>query len=317
MSPAAAQNAPSIGLARYAGADGPRVGLVLDEEIAAVDCEVGLGEGVEAILRRGPDAIEELISEARESGGRVPFGDVELLAPIPRPTKVFGIGLNYKDHMAEAIAAGFDVPDVPTVFALFPTSVGGPGATVSRPEAFPQLDYEGELAVVIGRRCREVSYAEAERAIGGYMVVNDFSLRDLQTQTPQWSLSKSFDGHTPTGPWLTLSSGIDPADLSLETRVNGEVRQSAEVGNLHYDCKFLVSYLSSICTLEVGDIIATGTPAGVGVAMDPQRFLTPGDVVDVTISGLGTLQNTIVEQTTEPWSADAAADSQVGPRSAA
>jgi 2-keto-4-pentenoate hydratase/2-oxohepta-3-ene-1,7-dioic acid hydratase in catechol pathway len=218
---------------------------------------------------------------------------VQALAPVPRPSKIFAVGLNYADHIAEA---GLPTPETPTIFAKYPNTINGPRDPIQRPRVSDDLDYEGELAVVIGQRCRHVPRDRAADAIGGYMVLNDVTVRDWQKMSPQWTMGKSFDTHAPTGPWLTLPNAVDPGDLVLRTFVNEELRQESNTRELVLDPQDLIAFISQACTLEPGDIIATGTPGGVGFLMDPPRYLAPGDEVRVEIAGLGMLVNEVVEE---------------------
>jgi 2-keto-4-pentenoate hydratase/2-oxohepta-3-ene-1,7-dioic acid hydratase in catechol pathway len=250
-----------------------------------------------ALLATGASGLAWIRSAlAGSRGGARPLSEVELGPPIERPSKFFAIGLNYADHVAES---SFEPPEWPTVFTKLPTSVIGPRAAVERPSVSDQLDYEGELAFVISRRCRHVPRDRAHEVIGGYMIANDFSVRDWQRKSTQWTLGKGFDTHGATGPWIVTPDEIDPHSLGLKTHVNGELRQSSNTRNLIHDCFSLVELLSTVCTLEPGDIVATGTPGGVGSAMDPPRFLVPGDVVRVEIDGLGVLENTIIAETSK------------------
>jgi 2-keto-4-pentenoate hydratase/2-oxohepta-3-ene-1,7-dioic acid hydratase in catechol pathway len=245
------------------------------------------------LLDNDGDVLESLLEAARRSTARHALSEVTLLAPIPRPGKVFAIGLNYADHIAES---GLDAPEVPTVFAKYRNTICGPNDAIERPRVSTHLDYEGELAVVIGRRCRHVPRDRAHEVVGGYMVLNDVSVRDWQRQSPQWTLAKSFDTHAPTGPWLTLGAGFDPSGLRLQTWVNGDERQHSNTRELVFDCFDLVAYLSQACTLEPGDVIATGTPGGVGFLREPPAYLVPGDEVRVAIEGLGELVNHVVDE---------------------
>lgn len=240
--------------------------------------------------------LHELAAEALDDGERLDLDQVDLLPAVARPGKIIAIGLNYADHIAES---GQPTPEFPTVFAKFPSAVTGPRSPIQRPLVSDSLDYEGELAFVIGERCRHVDREDARRVIGGYLVLNDVSVRAWQVQTPQWSLAKSFDTHAPIGPWITISD-LDPHALSIETYVNGELRQRSNTAELVFDCYDLVAYLSQACTLHPGDVIATGTPAGVGAAMDPPRYLAPGDRVTVEIESLGRLDNLVVEEHSRP-----------------
>jgi 2-keto-4-pentenoate hydratase/2-oxohepta-3-ene-1,7-dioic acid hydratase in catechol pathway len=280
-------------IARYATATGPRLGLVIADEIVDLDVALDPGAGVDALLANEGAEIEALAARARRQGERLALADVVLLAPVPRPSKVFAAGLNYADHIAEA---GLQAPEVPTIFAKFQNTISGPYDPIQRPRVSTHLDYEGELAVVIGRRCRHVPRERAHEVIGGYMVLNDVSVRDWQLQSPQWSISKSFDTHAPTGPWVTLAGTIDPSGLRLQTWVNGDLRQDSNTRELVVDCLDLVAHLSQACTLEPGDIIATGTPGGVGFLRQPPLYLEPDDEVRVEIEGLGALVNRVIDE---------------------
>jgi 2-keto-4-pentenoate hydratase/2-oxohepta-3-ene-1,7-dioic acid hydratase in catechol pathway len=175
--------------------------------------------------------------------------------------------------------------------------VTGPYDEVHRPRVSDQLDYEGELGFVIGRRCRHVSREDAPGVIAGYLAVDDVSVRDWQVRTPQWTLGKSFDTHGPIGPWIVTADELgDPHALDIRTWVNGELRQSSNTANLIYDSYALVEVLSTVCTLEPGDIVATGTPGGVGMLMDPPQLLRAGDVVRVEIEGIGAIENRVVDE---------------------
>lgn len=240
----------------------------------------------------------------RTPGGSVPVANVPLLAPIPRPRRnIFCVGKNYMDHAAEFERSGYDasgrdssVPrlDRPVVFTKAPTSVIGPGACIERhAEVTSELDYEGELAVIIGPGGRDIRAADAPTHVWGYTIVNDITARDRQRDHVQWFLGKSMDTFCPMGPYAVTADEIDPGSLTLETRVNGEPRQKASTADMVFDIPTLIETISAGLTLEPGDIIATGTPAGVGVGFAPPRFLQSGDVVEVTITGLGTLVNPV------------------------
>jgi len=244
-----------------------------------------------ALLAAGSDALT--LAELAD-GPRLPLAGIELLAPIPRPPKILAIGLNYADHAAES---GQEVPPYPKVFNKQSTSVVGPGAAVHRPRVSTLLDYEGELAIVIGRRCRHVARADAARVIAGYTIANDVTVRDWQLREPTWTMGKSFDTHCPLGPALVTADEVpDPAHLALATYVNGERRQSSNTNQLIFDGPALIEFLSTAFTLEPGDVICTGTPGGVGMMMSPPSWLAPGDVVRVEIEGLGVLENPVIEE---------------------
>jgi 2-keto-4-pentenoate hydratase/2-oxohepta-3-ene-1,7-dioic acid hydratase in catechol pathway len=242
-----------------------------------------------------------------EAGGnRSPLELSRLASPVASPGKFFAIGLNYADHIAET---GAEAPKFPNVFAKMPSCVAGPYDEVQLPSVSDQLDYEGELGFVIGTRCRHVSRQRASEVIAGYVVINDYSVRDYQMRTSQWILGKSFDTHGVIGPWLVTADEIaDPHTLPIRTLVNGELRQSSNTSNLIFDCFDAVELLSSVCTLEPGDVVATGTPGGVGMATG--TFLAPGDVVRVEIDGIGAIENRIVpEPATVPSGRPSAATS--------
>src|ERR1700749_1894475 len=226
---------------------------------------------------------------------RVPLEDVRLTAPVAPPSKIICIGLNYRDHAAET---GQDLPTKPTVFAKFPTTLTGPYDPIVLPALSQAVDYEGELGVVIGRQARFVAEDEALSYVGGYLCFNDVSARDVQTGPSQWTLGKSFDTFAPVGPYLVTAADVpDPQDLEIETRVNGVTVQHSNTANMVFTVAALVSQLSAVMTLEPGDIIATGTPGGIGGAQNPPRFLKDGDVVEVEIERLGCLRNPVVAGT--------------------
>ena len=214
------------------------------------------------------------------TGQAVPLDDVRLLAPV-LPSKVVAVGRNYADHAAEM---GTDVPEEPLVFLKPSTSVVGPGDPIMFPSISKRMEYEGELACVVGRLVRRATSDDAARAILGYTCANDVTLRDLQATDGQWTRAKGFDTSCPLGPWVETEA--DPSDLALETRVNGEVRQSARTSQLAFDPAQLVAFISSFMTLLPGDVVLTGTPAGVGP-------LEVGDHVEVALDGIGTLANSV------------------------
>jgi 2-keto-4-pentenoate hydratase/2-oxohepta-3-ene-1,7-dioic acid hydratase in catechol pathway len=271
-----------------------RVGVVADDgivDLAAAAPE--LPTELTALLAAGDGALNVAANAARRAKGRLALDAVRLAAPILRPPKFLAIGLNYADHVAEA---GLQPPKLPTVFNKQTTCVTGPRDAVHLPRVSSALDYEGELGFVIGRRCRHVPRSRALEVIAGYLVVNDVTVRDWQLRVPTWTMGKSFDTHGPLGPWLTTSDEIDPSGLRLRTWVNGELRQDSSTKQLIFDCAALVEHLSTAFTLEPGDVVATGTPGGVGIAMKPPRLLQAGDVVRVEIEGLGTLENPVVAE---------------------
>jgi 2-keto-4-pentenoate hydratase/2-oxohepta-3-ene-1,7-dioic acid hydratase in catechol pathway len=220
--------------------------------------------------------------------------DVRLLHPTV-PEKLIGIGLNYRSHAAES---ELDVPDVPVVFAKFSSSLIGPGADIVIPREETRPDYEGELAVVIGQRTYRADRAQARAAVGGIAAINDVSGRRAQLETPlrQFTLGKSFDTFTPLGPCVASADGVDLGDIDLRTTVSGEVMQDANTRDLIFSVERLIEYISAGVTLEPGDVIATGTPSGVGDSRDPKRYLREGDTVEIYIEGAGTLSNPVVNE---------------------
>lgn len=252
----------------------------------------GLPGEMTALLAAGADALRAAASAAAGARERLPLDAVSLAAPVLRPPKFLAIGLNYADHVAEA---GLETPKLPTVFNKQATCATGPSDPVWMPRGSQALDYEGELGIVIGRRCRQVPRDRAREVIAGYLVVDDVSIRDWQLRVPTWTMGKSFDTHGPIGPWITTADEVgDPHGLRLRTWVNGELRQDSSTSNLIFDCFEIVEHLSGGFTLEPGDVIATGTPGGVGIARKPPKLLRVGDRVRVEIEGLGTLENEII-----------------------
>ena len=266
---------------------------------AVVDLRAGdasLPEAMLSLIEAGPAALEAA-QAVLASAPRVPLEGVTLQAPIARPPKFLAVGLNYADHVAEG---GMETPEHPTIFNKQSTCVVGPDAPVHLPRASHVLDYEGELGFVIGRRCRHVSRDEARDVIAGYLIVNDVTVRDWQLRIPTWTIGKSFDTHGPIGPWLVTADEIpDPHQLALRTWVNGELRQESNTKELIFDCFTLVEHLSTAFTLEPGDIIATGTPSGVGIAMKPPKLLVAGDRVRIEVDGLGALENEVTPEPAE------------------
>ena len=220
-----------------------------------------------------------------------PVEKIQLEAPIPRPGKIIALGLNYRSHIEET---GREVPEAPTIFAKFSSSVIGPGTKIPMPKVSDKIDWEVELGVVIGRNCRYVTKDQALDYIAGYTIINDISARDLQKRDGQWVRAKSLDGFCPMGPCIvTVDKLGDGSNLRVMTKVNGEIKQDSNTLDLLFTAKDIVSYLSQSFTLEPGDVIATGTPSGVGFVRDPPEFMKPGDTVEVSIEGIGTLTNSI------------------------
>jgi 2-keto-4-pentenoate hydratase/2-oxohepta-3-ene-1,7-dioic acid hydratase in catechol pathway len=271
-----------------------RIGVV--DEDGVLDLSVaapGLPREMVAFLAAGRPAL----AAAREAVGgrdRIALPAVRLEAPIARPPKFLAVGLNYADHVAES---RMEIPKHPTIFNKQSTCVTGPTDPIHVPRASQVVDYEGELGFVIGRRCRHVSREDAPEAIAGYLVVNDVTVRDWQLRVPTWTMGKSFDTHGPIGPWIVTPDELaDPHGLRLRTWVNGELRQDSNTKQLIFDCFTLVEHLSTAFTLEPGDVIATGTPAGVGISMKPPRLLKPGDVVRIEIEAIGWIENPVIAE---------------------
>jgi 2-keto-4-pentenoate hydratase/2-oxohepta-3-ene-1,7-dioic acid hydratase in catechol pathway len=236
---------------------------------------------------------DSLAADIRGLAGREPDIDtlaVRFLAPIARPSKIFGIGLNYADHIAEA---GMERPKDQTWFSMPPTAANGPFDPIALPRVSTQLDYEAELVIVIGKRCRYADSAAAADAIFGYCVGNDVSIRDWQFRTSQFILGKSFDTHAPHGPWIVTKDVIEPMTLDIECRINGELRQSSNTKHMIFDPVAQVEHLSQVMTLEPGDLLFSGTPDGVGAVRKPPLWLKVGDKVTTTISGIGTIENEV------------------------
>jgi len=238
---------------------------------------------------------DAFVVDRDDSGDRHPLEEVRLLAPV-RPRKYVAIGLNYADHIAES---GLQAPEFPFFFNKQVTCVVGPGDDVHMPKVSSLLDYEAELAIVIGKRCRHVPGEQAPEVIAGYTIANDVSVRDWQLRTPTMTIGKSFDTHGPLGPWIVTADELgDPHDLGVRTFVNGEQRQNGNTGEMVFNCFEQVSHLSEAFTLEPGDVIATGTPAGVGAARQPfpEGLLKVGDVVRIEIDGIGELENAVIDE---------------------
>jgi len=279
-------------LVTFSDSRGTRIGRLEGERVVDLaDAAPELPRELIALLAAGPLALGRASSA---SGVSLSLAGLRLEAPIPRPGKILAVGLNYRAHAAET---GREPPPVPVIFNKQTTSVVGPRDAIHRPRASEALDYEGELGFVIGRRCRHVPRARAAEVIAGWVVVNDFTVRDWQARSPTMTMGKSFDTHCPFGPALATSDEIAaPLALRLRTWVNGELRQDASTQDLIFDPAALVEHLSTAFTLEPGDLISTGTPAGVAAAMKPPRWLVPGDVVRVEVEGVGVLENRVIAE---------------------
>ncbi|HLZ74197.1 fumarylacetoacetate hydrolase family protein [Phenylobacterium sp.] len=278
----------------YLGADGEGIAVANSDGYRGLPV-ASLGADLKQLLARGGDALS-VAAERLSAGALLDLEKVRVLPPIPAPDKIICIGLNYVDHSKES---GFEPPTYPTVFARYATSLVGHGTPIVCPNCSDQLDYEGELAVVIGRGGRHISEADALDHVGGYSIFNDGSIRDYQFKSPQWTVGKTFDATGGFGPELVTPDELPPgcSGLKLETRLNGEVVQSASTDDLIFSVARLVSILSEAITLSPGDVIVSGTPAGVGLARKPPLWMKPGDVCEVAVEGVGQLINPIAQET--------------------
>ncbi|OZU88742.1 2-hydroxyhepta-2,4-diene-1,7-dioate isomerase [Virgibacillus indicus] len=294
-----------------------RVGFLLDEEVADMqeawrNLMLSRGEktspnAIDQFLPAEPAAFfsigESAMHKAKEAYEYIMDNkvktvyltkeEIQLSTPIPNPSKIICIGKNYADHAAEM---GGDIPEFPVLFSKFSNAIIGPEDSIEKSKATEKLDYEVELAVVIGKQASKVGQDEALDYIAGYTIGNDISARDLQKRTPQWLQGKTLDRSTPIGPWIVTSDEIDdPSNLKISSYVNGEKRQSSTTRQLIFDIPFLIEFISNLITLNPGDIILTGTPDGVGFAMDPPQFLQAGDVVTVEVEKIGRMENKVRE----------------------
>ena len=278
-----------------------KIGAVVDDQI--IDFSIShLPKSMIEFIELGDDGINQADALIAKNDSKISINEVKLMAPIPKPNKILGVGLNYKAHKEEAAKAAADLlgkpqEKYPTIFNKQNSSVVGPYDDMHKPDASDFFDYEGELGFVIGKQCRHVPYDKASSVIYGYTVVNDATIRDWQMRGPPMTMTmgKSWDTHCPFGPYLVTSDEVgNPHQLKLETHVNGELRQSASTDGLIHDCFTVVEYLSTAFTLEPGDLIATGTPEG--VAATSRNWLKVNDVVKVTIEKLGFIENKVIAE---------------------
>jgi len=273
-----------------------RIGKVVDDQVIDLSTPLGGNNSMRALLQAGESTRSALEAAA---GPRHPLSAVRLASPIDDPQKFLAIGMNYKSHAAEAVAAGIPLPTSQLWFNKQVSCITGPYDPIDLPRVSEKLDYEAELGVVIGRRCRHVPAATARSVIAGYCVMNDVTARDWQFRVPTWTLGKSFDTHGPMGPWITTDDEIpDPHALQIFLSVNGEERQRSSTDEMLYDLYEQIAYLSTVMTLEPGDLLATGTPAGVGIVTN--RFLKVGDRVRVEIERLGAIENQVRAEPEHP-----------------
>lgn len=272
-----------------------RTGRVVDDEIVDLtDPSVGLPGDMVALLDLGDAAADGLRLAPARGARRIALATAILLAPVPRPPSFLAIARNYAAHIREL---GHERPEHQTWFSKQPTCVIGSGTAIEVPRVSTEVDYEGELGMVIGRRCRHVPVSEALDVVAGFTVVNDVSVRDWQWRAPTMMLGKGFDTHGPTGPWIMTTDEIgDPQDLSIRTWVNDELRQDGSTSDMIFTCAEMIEHLSAAFTLEPGMLISTGTPSGVAAGEDPPRWLVSGDTVRVGIEGVGDLVNPVVDE---------------------
>jgi 2-keto-4-pentenoate hydratase/2-oxohepta-3-ene-1,7-dioic acid hydratase in catechol pathway len=270
------------------------LGAVIAYEVISCEGTSEIPDNIIDFLNKGESAKQALKKLINSGENRIPLSDVKLQAPVPRPGKFLGIALNYTDHINET---QLEKPQYPLFFTKQSSCVIGNRAAIHRPIVSDKLDYEGELAFVIGQRCRHVPLEKAHQVIAGYTIVNDVSVRDWQVRSPTWMLGKSFDTHGPMGPWVTTSDEIrDAHNLNIKTWIDDELRQDSNTKHMIFNCFEMIEYLSKAMTLEPGDVIATGTPSGVGVKMKPRGYMKPGQTVKIEIEGIGTLSNPVIEE---------------------
>jgi 2-keto-4-pentenoate hydratase/2-oxohepta-3-ene-1,7-dioic acid hydratase in catechol pathway len=282
-----------VRIARFTHNGSTRLGLVDGDTVIDVGtADPSLPTDLGAVLAAGTLGS---VGATAATAPRIPLADVRLEAPIPLPPNFIAIGLNYADHVKES---GMDKPKMPVVFNKQVTCVTGPFDPVDVPTVAPSMvDYEGELGIVIGTRCRNVPKERAHEVVAGYLVVNDVSVRDWQLATPTMTMGKSWDTHGPIGPWMVTADEIpDPHDLRIKTWVDGDLRQNESTALMLNDCWELIEFLSTAFTLLPGTIIATGTPAGVGFKMEPNGCVNPGSVVRIEIEKIGVIENPFVAQ---------------------
>lgn len=271
-----------------------RPGLVVGDEVIDLgDPVTGLPSTMRELLALGPVALEQARAAPAGRATRHALAEVRRHAPVPDPPAILAIGMNYRAHVAEM---GREPPQWQYWFNKQRTAIAGPGDGIVLPVVSDMVDYEGELAMVIGRRCQHVPAARAHEVVAGYTVINDVSARDWQWRTPTFTVGKSFDTHAPCGPELVTGDELgDPGALTIRTWVNEELRQDSTTADLIFGCAAMIEYLTTAFPLEPGTVIATGTPAGVGAGMDPPRFLSDGDTVRIAIEGIGDLSNPVVQ----------------------
>ena len=250
---------------------------------------------LEQLIAAGPEALKAAYASI-SGAALLDEGAITYLPPLSTPPKIICVGLNYADHSAES---GFKQPDYPTLFGRFASSLVAHNAPIIRPRISTQLDYEGEIVAIIGKPGRHVARADALSHVAGYSLFNEGSVRDYQFKAPQWTVGKNFDGTGAFGPAFVTADELPPGakGLRLRTILNGEVVQDASTDDMVFDVETLISVISEAITLQAGDLIVTGTPAGVGLARKPPLWMKPGDICQVVVEGLGTLSNPIKDET--------------------
>ncbi len=271
-----------------------RVGAVIDNVVIDSLSNANIPNTMIEFLSAGSQALLAMQTLIDSGQGRFNLADVKLNAPIPRPGKYLGISLNYADHITET---GAEQPKYPSFFTKQSSCVIGHGDFIHLPKVSDKLDYEGELAFVIGKRCRHVPVDKAHQVIAGFTIANDVSVRDWQARSATMMIGKSFDTCGPLGPWIVTSDEVvDPHQLSIKTWIDDELRQDGNTQQMIFNCYEMVAYLSQAMTLEPGDVITTGTPSGVGVKMQPRGYMKPGQTVRIEIDGIGILSNSVIDE---------------------
>lgn len=274
--------------------------LVGGDMVAELGASGSAPKTMHGVITRGPAVQHQLAALAQDPvTPRYPLSECRLLPPVPNPGKMVCLGLNYADHAKEG---GHEVPDYPSLFMRASTSLIGPGDPMIVPRCSQQLDYEAELVIVVGKRCRYVAEEDALDVIFGYTLFNDGSVRDYQRKTAQWTAGKNFDGTGPLGPWIVTADELPSGakGLGIRSRLNGQVMQESNTDRMLFDVPRTIAILTEIMTLEPGDLIATGTPEGVGHARRPPVWMRPGDVIEIEIDRIGTLKNPIAAAADQP-----------------
>jgi 2-keto-4-pentenoate hydratase/2-oxohepta-3-ene-1,7-dioic acid hydratase in catechol pathway len=278
-----------VRLVTYDGGRGPRAGVLAGDDLVVDAWEALADEGTSLRELLAADRVDELAHAVGDAEGE-PLREGALQPPIPDPEKIICVGLNYRAHAEETKQ---EPPAVPTIFGKFRNALAAPDATVSLPKASAKVDYEAEVCVVVGRRLKEVEPQEALAGIAGYTLLNDLSARDLQLATTQWMAGKTFDGAAPCGPALVTADEVGHDAIEFELTLNGETMQASSTADLIFAIPGLVAHISTLLTLEPGDLIATGTPSGVGIARRPSVWLQPGDEIEISSPQLGRLRTVV------------------------